>query len=124
MMSDCIEIGIIQDIDSCIDYSCFDHPDDYKVCLEKYHCISIPDDVVNEWIPLTEEMKTYRGSLKKADVGINHYGVTIIPPSSLDSFKKIVISQTENVESKIIMELIRLLDAAIEHNCYIICYGI
>jgi hypothetical protein len=123
-MSDCIELGIMQDIDPHIDYSYFDHPDDYKACLEKFHCISIPDDIVNEWIPLTQEMKIYRGSLEKEGVGIDHYGVTIIPPLSLENFKKIVISHTDNIGNNIISELIKLLDAAIEQNSYIICYGI
>ena len=52
----------------------------------------------------------------------NHLGITIIPPTSLEQFLKII--KSHNKSNKVMNDLIELTEEAIEGNNYIIHYGI
>ena len=62
----------------------------------------------------------YREKCKKYD--LNLLGITIIPPTSLEKFLKVIKSHNKNNE--VMKELINLTEEAIKGNNYIIHYGI
>jgi len=71
----------------------------------KYHCISIPDDIVCEWIPLLNDMPTYLFSLHNKHMGIDHYAITLIPPESIKLFLAVVNSYKDGTEIEAIKTL-------------------
>ena len=62
----------------------------------------------------------YREKCKKYD--LNHLGITIIPPTSLEKLLKVIKSHNKNNE--VMKELINLTEEAIKEKNYIIHYGI
>lgn len=87
---------------------------------EKYDCIAIHDDYIE---PLLEELnvlETYTHTLSCPGKGLVYYGITLIPPSSLSEFKKIIDS-TSVPEMQI---LSRKIDEAIRKHKFMIHYGI
>ena len=125
-MSCCLHFGIIQNIEQKKNYC--PNPNghiDFKDVLKLYNCISVSDDIVNDWIPLTTNMPTFLFSLDNEYKGLDHYAVTLIPPNSVKMFLETVsFYQKEKPGEKTIKELISLLKIAIENNKYIICFGI
>ncbi len=123
-MSDCVDFGVIPNVEFGKDYSNIGSPSNFKVLYEKYKCVSIPDDIVNEWIPLVQNIPTYLGSLSNSFMGIDHYGVTLIPPESVQLFIPIVATYVDSTSDGIINKLANLLKLSVEQGYYIICYGI
>ncbi len=90
-MSDCVYFGVIADVDPERDYSDFsDFNNDYEKALEFYRCVAVPDDIVNEWILPVRHIPSFTCSLRRLFSGINHYGVTLLPPESIGTFLEIV----------------------------------
>lgn len=62
---------------------------------EKYNCISVNDDLIEELIiKYNEELtaiKTYFQVTSQPDTGLDNCGVTLIPPESLKQFRDIII---------------------------------
>lgn len=123
-MSDCIDFGVIPNIEYGKDYSCIGGPDAYKVLYKQYHCISIPDDIVGKWIHLTYDIPTFLCSLNREYMGVERYGVTIIPPKSAKKIADIVCVNEEKEESDLLIELINMLNMASNNGYHVICYGI
>ncbi len=117
-MSDCVDFGVIERIEPEKDYSIID---DYGHVYELYRCVSVPDDIVNEWILPAAGIPSFLGSLSRAFSGIDHYGVTLLPPESIGAFLAIV----EHYRSdKSVAELVKLLITARKMRYYVICFGI
>ncbi len=123
-MGDCVDFGIISNVEFGKDYSNIGSPSNYKTIYELYQCVSIPDDIVSEWISLTQDIPTYLGSLSNPFMGIDHYGVTLIPPESIQRFIVIVEKYIDCPSPLSISMLTNLLKLALEQSYYIICYGI
>ena len=122
-MSDSFKFGIIPSIETDKNYL----PDGsvaFKTICRKYHCVSVPDDIVNNWIPLIDRIPTFLFSINRESFGIDHYAVTLIPPNSVKLFLEVILSYLEIDQNKSIQKLIRLLNAAIDNNKYVICFGI
>ncbi|MBQ7015035.1 MAG: hypothetical protein IJN12_02830 [Clostridia bacterium] len=126
-MGDNDAFGIIDFFDKDKDYSDFETID-FKQCLEKFSCVLVADDIVNMWIiPSTYYMKTYLRKFGNEFKGIDHYGVTLLPPESLEAFLKIVkpyVLWHDKKESEKVSILIELINKAIRENKHMICFGI
>lgn len=69
-------------------------------------------------------MPTFSCSLSRPNIGIDHYGVTLIPPKSVKKLLDIVRLCMGTTHNESVEELVKLLDVAIEKSQHIICYGI
>lgn len=123
-MGDCIDFGIVSNIEYDKDYSKIGSPDAYKALYAQYHCVSVPDGIVSDWIPLANNIPTYLCSLSRKNMGIDHYGVTIIPPKSVKMLFDIVRSYMDTTKNESVEKLVKLLNIAFEKRQYVICYGI
>lgn len=123
-MSDCVNFGIIPNIEFDKDYSKIHGPEAYREILQEHNCVCVSDDIVNEWIPLTEELPTFFCALCNPFNGIDHYGVTLIPLESIKAFRDVVWSYTEKTNDPKVSALVGLLDTALSKGQYVICYGI
>lgn len=92
--------------------------DEYSI--EKYDCIAVRDDYIE---PLLEELnvlETYIHTLSCPGKGLVYYGITLIPPSSLPEFKKIIdlagLTELQVLSKKI--------DEALQRYKFMIHYGI
>ncbi|WP_066715662.1 hypothetical protein [Clostridium sp. Marseille-P299] len=87
---------------------------------DKYHCISMHDDFIGPLLPELEDLDTFYHNMERPEKGLAYCGITLISPSSLMKFRKILISKNNHVYD----ELIKVIDMAIEENKFIIHYGI
>ena len=123
-MSDSVDFGIVPNIEYGKDYSIIGDPCEYEALYAQYRCVSVSDDIVNTWIPLADNMPTFSCSLSRPNIGIGHYGVTVIPPKSVKKLLDIVRLCMGTTHNESVEELVKLLDVAIEKSQHIICYGI
>lgn len=110
------EFGIIDDFEKDKDYSVYEP--------EKYHCIPINDDFINDWWNNLMQIKTYYHCYSRPEFALARWGVTLIPPESLEQFFEIVSSDKRSKSSKELINLIILLRKAISENKYVIHYGV
>lgn len=87
---------------------------------EKYNCISIDEDYIFSIAEKINDISMINPSLNEECYGLCYYGVTIIPESSLEKFKNILVS--ENNDSY--KQLIFLVNRAITEHKNIIHYGV
>lgn len=111
------EFGIIDKFEKNKDYSCNYEP-------EKYNCISINDNILNEWWSDLTLIKTYFHSYSRPSFALARWGVTLIPPESLKAFYNIILKDKKSKSSVELIELMVLLRKAIEENKFVIHYGI
>ena len=86
-MADVINFGYIEETDPNKDYSLSMLPDDF---LNIFKCIKVSDDVFNEFIPIILNIPTYYRKLDNPNFGIDHFGVTLVPPESLPELMRII----------------------------------
>jgi len=110
------EFGIIDEFDKDKDYSIYEP--------EKYHCTAIEDDILNDWWNQLVLMKTYFHCYNRQEFALARWGVTLIPPESLESFYDIVSSDHRSKSSKELIDLMVLIRKAISDNKYVIHYGV
>ena len=120
----CVDFGIVDAFNPDQDYALLDtgHPDPYRYFLKEYRCVSVDDDIVNEWIVPSIKMPSYLGTLSRPSHGIDHYAVTLVPPASLPVLLEIVKPWEEADES--VRRLTGLIQEAIENGKYMIVYGV
>ncbi|WXR63094.1 hypothetical protein WG909_08195 [Peptostreptococcaceae bacterium AGR-M142] len=109
------EFGIIEE---------FKEDEEYFYEPQKYNCISINDDILNDWWDELSLIQTYFNSYGEVNWGLNRWGTTIIPPKSLDAFYEIVSKDKKSKTSNDLNELMILLRTAISKNKYIIHFGV
>lgn len=89
--------------------------------LNKYdNCILVDDDFIEPILIDLQSLDCYWNTIKVEGKGIAYYGITLIPPQSMDKFKNILLLQGK-VEYT---NLISLINRAKEDNKYIIHFGI
>lgn len=110
------EFGTIKDFNTEKDYS------DYEP--EKYNCVSINDDYINEWWDKLVLIKTYFHCYNRPSLALARLGVTLIPPESLEAFYDIVCTSYNHNSLEDLLNLMRLIRKAIVEDKYIIHYGI
>ena len=118
--------GIIDEIDIDKDYSQLNG--DFQGCLAKYQCVDVPDMIINGWWDSLTKMKTYFHTIQRPATALARWGVTLIPPESLDTFIDIVLHHTNEYfhkycEDKITL-LLDLLARAKQEEKYVIHYGV
>ena len=95
---------------------------------EKYNCISVHDDLLEEMIiKYNEELmaiKTYLQVTTQPGNGLDYCGVTLIPPESLKQFREIIIKANSYYQSQELQSLVEKVSNAISENKYLIHYGI
>ncbi|AXZ71923.1 TPA: hypothetical protein OBP09_002196 [Escherichia coli] len=111
------EFGIIDKIDTDKDYG---HHEP-----EKYNCVYIDDDIyIDEWWEQLQTIKTFYHSLNRPGYALARYGVTIIPPDSLNQFLHIVISDPKFQHDPLLLSLSEVIQKAIRGNKHMIHFGI
>lgn len=116
MMACVHEFGIIDDFTSQKNY------EDYTP--EKYHCISVDDDIISSLNRNLSIMKTYFHTVKNQEHGLAHYGITIIPPESLAIFYETVTSSKFFRKYDELNELASKIVQAAAEQKYMIHYGV
>jgi GTP1/Obg family GTP-binding protein len=123
-MGDCVDFGYISDIDPNKDYALSILARDYS---KIFSCVSVPDEIVNEWIPLTKDIPTYFRSLTNPNYGIDHWGITLIPPQSTHMIADVIRQHTDKLPSKEtpeINELLKLMQQVYTSDQYFISFGV
>lgn len=110
------EFGIIDTIDKKKDYS------DYEP--EKYHCIAICDDYIDDWWNQLTAVKTYFYCLDRPDIALTRFGVALIPPESLPAFQKIILQDKRIDSDERLVDLANLIQRAIDEKKFIVHYGV
>lgn len=87
---------------------------------EKYGCIKIDDDYIENLMPLFLEIPTFFHRLSWRETGLNYIGITLIPPESCEKFADVFEAQNCSFYN----ELILLLKNANEENKFVIHYGL
>ena len=87
---------------------------------QKYNCIAVDDDLIESIMANLQDVDCYWHTLQRKEKGIAYYGVTLIPPKSME----ILISMLSSQNKKEFDSLIDLANQAKENEKYIIHYGI
>lgn len=96
MVSDCFISGEVGESMPCVAQfgiiDVFEKDKDYSLDYEpqKYNCVAIEDDIINDWWNELTLIKTYFHCFSRPDFGLARWGVTLIPPESLEVFYSIV----------------------------------
>ena len=61
---------------------------------KKYDCITVNDEALMSASDKISDVKSYWGSLNKAEFGLDYFGVTLIPPESLRVFITVIADDT------------------------------
>ncbi len=87
---------------------------------EKYGCISIDDEHIENLVSEFEDIVTYWHRLSWKMTGLNYIGITLIPPKSCGALSEIFKAQ----KSPVYDELCGLLDKAKAQEKFVIHYGL
>ncbi len=90
--------------------------DEYKP--QKYNCISVDDSYVENIDPLLNNVDFYWHTLDLPGKGLAYTGVTLIPPTSIQSF----IAAINDIDG--LNELKNLLKNAFSENKWVIHFGL
>lgn len=110
------EFGIIDEFEKDKDYSSYEP--------EKYNCAAIDDDILNDWWSELTFIKTYFHSYKRPGFALARWGVTLIPPESLEAFYEVVSKDKRSKSSEQLIDLMVILRKAISDKKYIIHFGV
>lgn len=111
------EFGIIDDFDKEKDYG-----EEYMP--EKYKCVSIDDDILNNWWERLVTMKSYFHCYSRPETALARYGITLIPPESLDLFYDIVAEDTKEKYKEQVSSVLEVIRRAKNENKFVIHYGV
>ena len=104
---------------------CFDKEKNYSVYEpEKYNCIIVHDDIINKLIKPLSVMRSYWQSYSRPEFGLNHWGVTLIPPESLDLFFDVFTNCKYFKTSEALVDLANVVIKAKNENKYVIHFGV
>ena len=120
--------GIINDFDEHKDYSYFSDCLSYKECLAKYHCIAIPDEIINDWWDGLITMKSYYDRFSEPNTALSRWGETLVPPESLDLLINVIKTRTNKrfliLCKAELTSLVNLLIQAKNESKFIIHFGV
>lgn len=84
-----------------------------------FSCVEVPDEFLYRFFPETATIKTFACSLAMPLQGIDHCGVTLIPPESAEELLNAIISRKNNPSSLETEEIICLLqDTALKNAAH------
>lgn len=87
-------------------------------------CVAIDDDILDDWWDELTLIKTYFHCYSRPNFSLARWGVTLIPPESLEAFYNIVSNYKRSNSLKELNDLMILLQKAIAQNKYVIHYGV
>ena len=87
---------------------------------QKYNCTTVHDDFIQPNMTDLQDLDCYWHTLQRPEKGLAYYGITLIPPQSMDVLIRILTSQNR----KELIPLITLINKAKENRKYIIHFGI
>lgn len=87
-------------------------------------CVAIDDDILDDWWDELTLIKTYFHCYNRPNFSLARWGVTLIPPESLEAFYNIVSNDKRSNSLKELNDLMILLQKAIAQNKYVIHYGV
>ncbi len=120
--------GIIDALNESRDYAQFDKDESFEDKLKEHHCVSVPDDIINTWWAPLLAMKSYFHEYSRPSTALARWGVTLIPPESLDLFHNIIMSATASEFweqcPKDVNGLLALVEKAKRENKFVIHYGV
>jgi len=111
------EFGIIDDFDSQKDYSGSYEP-------ERYHCIAICDDALNDWWDDLKDIKTYFHCYNRPETALARWRITLIPPESLEQLIAVILAKTAVEYRDDALEIVALLQRAKQDRKFVIHYGV
>ena len=85
---------------------------------QKFDCISVHDDHILPLLRRFNEIDFYWHSVDKMGKGLNYYGITLIPPSSMEVFLNVIRGKRK------LHKLEKLLIRAKDEESFIIHFGI
>ena len=95
---------------------------------EKYNCISVDMDVMDEVFGAYREelvaIKAFACVSTQPIQGLDECSVTLIPPQSLEVFCNIIVMANKSLHSEELVLLIDKIQEAIKNNQYLIHFGI
>ena len=102
---------------------------DYTYEPEKYNCISVDGDLIDEiyhkgFGSKMKKLETFAYNTNRPYKDLSYYGITLIPPKSLTEFLNIVTEENLDCKSEELEVLINKISDAIKENKWIIHYGI
>ena len=122
------EFGIIENFDEEKDYSNLDEfgvfPEVFPNALKAYNCVAINDDALNGWWPRIEGMKSNFHTFMHPETALARYGVTLIPPESLDLFYDIVKNDTSSEFTEQAAAVLAVIENAKRNGKFVIHFGI
>lgn len=110
------QFGIIDEFEKSRDYSTYEP--------EKYQCVGINDDYLDDWWEQLSLLKTYFHCYERPAVALARWGITLIPPESLELLYNIVSSDSRSSSLKELVDLMQLIRKASSENKYMIHYGV
>ena len=111
------EFGIIDDFQPNQKYTTYEP--------EKYHCVAIDDDeYIDDWWERLLMIRTYNMSLEQPQWALSRWGITLIPPESLQALLEIIAEDKRIYWDDNLVELADLIRQAITENKYMIHYGV
>lgn len=87
---------------------------------EKYNCIAVDDDCIEHLLEKLSLLETYSHRISRPIKGLEYYGITLLPPSVLPQFKKIIAS-TGLTGLRVLSDKI---EEAMQRNKFMIHYGL
>jgi hypothetical protein len=118
------QFGLIDHFDPNKDYSLAEPGDTLWTIFDRYHCINIPDDAINEWWYRLEAMDTFLHSIDRPARNLARYGVTLIPPSSFELFRDVILSETIRQYQTFVGDLIKMITNASLAGKFLIHFGV
>lgn len=108
---------------------CIEENKDYSYEPEKYNCICVDGDLIDEIYHKSfgtkmNSLETFAHNINRPYKNLAYYGITLIPPSSLIHFLNIVTEENIECKSEELEILIKKIADAIEEDKWLIHYGI
>lgn len=95
---------------------------------EKYNCISVGMDVMDEVFATYREeigtIKAFACVSTQPINGLDEWSVNLMPPQSLEAFYNIIVQANSVLHSEELIMLIDKIQEAIRNNKYLIHFGI
>ena len=110
------DFGIVEDVSAL--------PEDIGYKPERYGCVWIDDDYLDDWWSRLELIPTFFHTLDRPELGPARYGITLIPPESLPALEEIVLSDRRIQTDEQLVELSRVLREAIRRKKHMIHFGV
>ena len=108
---------------------CIEENKDYTYEPDKYNCICVDGDLIDEiyhkgFGDKMKKLDTFAHNTKRPYKDLAYYGITLIPPGSLEEFLNIIIEENVQCKSEELEMLEKKISDAIKENKWLIHYGI